>query len=76
VRSGQLPNVEAVWQAHKLRNQIAHDGSLSLKRDLAERALTVYETALEHLGVLEKEGGSEKAEPTKESESPTAPKHH
>lgn len=49
----ELPNVEDVWQAHKLRNRIAHEANFVLKRDLAERALTVYETALEHLGVLE-----------------------
>jgi hypothetical protein len=58
VRSNQLPNLEEVWQAHKIRNRIAHEANFVLKRDLAERALTVYETALEHLGVLEPEAGS------------------
>jgi hypothetical protein len=48
----QLPNVEEVWQAHKVRNRIAHEAGFVLKRDLAERALTVYETALKHLGAL------------------------
>ena len=48
----QLPNLDNVWEAHKLRNRIAHEVTLSLKRDLAERALTVYEQALEHLGAL------------------------
>lgn len=50
----ELPNLEHVWEAHKLRNRIAHEATFALKRDLAERALTVYEEALEHLGVLEK----------------------
>jgi hypothetical protein len=54
VKSAQLPNIEAVWQAHKLRNQIAHDDAYALKRDLAERALTVYKEALQTLGALEK----------------------
>lgn len=54
VKSTQLPNIEAVWQAHKLRNQIAHDDAYALKRDLAERALTVYKEALQTLGALEK----------------------
>jgi hypothetical protein len=54
VKPAQLPNIEAIWQAHKLRNQIAHDDEKPLKRDLAERALTVYKQALEHLGALEK----------------------
>jgi hypothetical protein len=53
VSTAQLPNVDDVWQAHKLRNRIAHEADFALKRDLAERALTVYEQALEHLGVLE-----------------------
>lgn len=53
VRPDQLPNIEDVWQAHKLRNRIAHEANFVLKRDLAERALTVYETALKNLGFLE-----------------------
>jgi hypothetical protein len=55
VQPSQLPNLEEVWGAHKLRNRIAHEANFVLKRDLAERALTVYEKALEHLGVLEDE---------------------
>jgi uncharacterized membrane-anchored protein YhcB (DUF1043 family) len=54
VKIAQLPNVEDVWQAHKLRNQIAHDDTLVLKRDIAERALGIYRKALESLGALEK----------------------
>ena len=54
VKSAQLPNIEDVWQAHKLRNQIAHEDAMSLKRDLAEKALTIYKTALENLGALGK----------------------
>jgi len=34
------------------RNQIAHEPDFKLKRDLAERALGIYETALKNLGVL------------------------
>ncbi|HEX4104333.1 MAG TPA: hypothetical protein VHZ04_02540 [Candidatus Paceibacterota bacterium] len=55
VNPEKLPNVEDVWQAHKIRNRIAHEANFVLKRDLAERALTVYEKALEHLGLLEPE---------------------
>jgi hypothetical protein len=55
VRPAQLPNVEEVWQAHKLRNQIAHEDTMVLKRDVAERALTVYKQALQTLGALDKE---------------------
>jgi hypothetical protein len=52
IKPTQLPNLEDVWQAHKLRNRIAHEPDFVVKRDLAERALAVYEKALEHLGVL------------------------
>lgn len=51
----QVPNLNELWQAHKLRNQIAHEPNFKLKRDLAERALGIYETALKNLGVFEAE---------------------
>jgi hypothetical protein len=50
---GQVPNLNELWQAHKLRNQIAHEPNFKLKRDLAERALHIYETALKTLGIFE-----------------------
>jgi hypothetical protein len=50
---GQVPNLDDLWQAHKLRNQIAHEPNFKLKRDLAERALSIYQVALKNLGVLE-----------------------
>jgi hypothetical protein len=49
----QIPNLNDLWQAHKLRNQIAHESNFVLKRDLAERALDIYEAALKNLGVLD-----------------------
>lgn len=50
---GQIPNLNDLWQAHKLRNQIAHEPNFKLKRDLAERALNIYEEALKNLGVFQ-----------------------
>lgn len=55
VKTSQLPNIDDVWQAHKIRNRIAHETEFVLKRDLAERALTVYEKAFRHLGILDPE---------------------
>jgi hypothetical protein len=49
----QIPNLNELWQAHKLRNQIAHEPNFKLKRDLAERALNIYEVALKNLGVFQ-----------------------
>ena len=48
----QVPNLKEIWQAHKLRNQIAHEPGFKLKRDLAERALLIYQQALRNLGIL------------------------
>ena len=50
---GQIPNLNELWQAHKLRNQIAHEPNFKLKRDLAEKVLNIYETALKNLGIFE-----------------------
>jgi hypothetical protein len=49
----QVPNLNELWQAHKLRNQIAHESNFKLKRDLAERALGIYKTALTNLGIFQ-----------------------
>jgi len=53
VRRNQMPNLQDVWDAHKLRNEIAHETSFTLKRDMAEHALDAYKIALKNLGVLE-----------------------
>jgi hypothetical protein len=50
--AGQIPNLDELWQAHKLRNQIAHEPNFRMKRDLAERALGIYKTALTNLGIF------------------------
>jgi len=52
IKKGQMPNLEDVWAAHKLRNEIAHETNFKMKRDTAERALDTYATALKNLGVL------------------------
>ena len=51
--TSQVPNLNELWQAHKLRNQIAHEPNFKMKRDLAERALGIYETALKNLGIFQ-----------------------
>ena len=53
IKPAQLPEIDAIWQAHKLRNQIAHEQDFKLKRDLAERTLGIYEKALRELKVLD-----------------------
>ncbi len=49
----KLPNIQEVWEAHKLRNRLAHETDFRLSRDTAERALTVYEQTFRDLGLLD-----------------------
>ena len=51
-RKGMWTNENAVWAAHKLRNQIAHDDHVSLSEQTAKRAMAGYERALKDLGAL------------------------
>ncbi|HVO28436.1 MAG TPA: hypothetical protein VMT81_00410 [Candidatus Paceibacterota bacterium] len=52
LKPSQLPNLDHVWQAHRLRNQIVHEPTFKLKRDLAEKALRIYEDTLKQFGLL------------------------
>lgn len=51
-RKGMWSNENAVWAAHKLRNQIAHDDHVSLNEQTARRAMSGFELALKDLGAL------------------------
>ncbi len=42
----RLGGVQAVWDAHKLRNRIAHERSVTVDRAQARRALAAFERAL------------------------------
>ncbi len=48
----QLPNLEELWQAHKIRNQIVHQSDFQLTRNQAERAVEIYQRALQDLEAL------------------------
>ena len=49
----QLPNLNDIWEAHKLRNRLAHETDFRLNRDTAERALAIYEQTFRDLGLLD-----------------------
>lgn len=49
----QLPSIDQVWEAHKLRNRIAHEVDFKLTRELAGRAIAIYEQAFRELGALD-----------------------
>jgi hypothetical protein len=55
IKRGQMPNIEEVWAAHKLRNEIAHETNFILKHNTAEQALEAFEAALKNLGVFDEE---------------------
>jgi hypothetical protein len=48
----QIANLEALWQAHKLRNSIVHDPDFRLTRSQAENAIKIYQRTLEDLQAL------------------------
>jgi hypothetical protein len=53
VRSGDLSTIDAAWQAHKVRNDIAHRGSdFILTRKEAERSIALYRRVFEELGLF------------------------
>ena len=45
-------NVQAAWDGHKLRNQLAHEVDARLARHGAERAISLFKDSLRQLGVL------------------------
>ncbi len=49
ITSDILPNLEQIWQAHKIRNNIVHDPDYRLNLDEARKALAIYEKAFTDL---------------------------
>jgi hypothetical protein len=47
-----LSNLQEVWQAHKLRNNIIHDPDFKITKEEAERAFQIYEDSLRQLNIL------------------------
>lgn len=45
-------NANAVWQAHKVRNQIAHESDFQMGYDDARRALGGFKQALKDVGAI------------------------
>lgn len=48
----RLSNKEAVWQAHKLRNHLAHEVGFEITPSHAKQAVTSFHQALKDLGAL------------------------
>ncbi|HEU5121458.1 MAG TPA: hypothetical protein VFT59_01320 [Candidatus Saccharimonadales bacterium] len=49
---GTWSNANAVWTAHKLRNQIAHETDIQISYDDTRRALAAFKQALRDVGAI------------------------
>jgi len=50
----KFPSVQIAWEAHKVRNRIAHDGAdFTLTMPEARRILSYFEIVFRDLGVIE-----------------------
>ena len=47
-----LPSLNELWEAHKIRNQIAHNPEFTLTKKEAIRVLKIYKQVLQELKVL------------------------
>lgn len=53
VEPGDLQNIDAAWEAHKVRNRIAHDGSdFQLNSRETRRTIECFEAVLLELGMI------------------------
>lgn len=52
VGKAKFSQLNAVWYAHKLRNQIAHESDFRPEFRQAQHALTTYKRALKDLGAI------------------------
>ncbi len=49
IKPADLDSLDALWEAHKIRNRIAHEPDYQLSKEDSERALTNFEKALKEL---------------------------
>jgi hypothetical protein len=52
IRKENLPSLDALWHAHRLRNRLVHEPGYTLSRDDMEEAIRNYKIALQELGAL------------------------
>lgn len=48
----RMPELNKVWQAHKLRNQIVHESDFQVSYPQARQALAIFRQALRNLGAI------------------------
>ncbi|MDO8504880.1 MAG: hypothetical protein Q7S36_03450 [Candidatus Liptonbacteria bacterium] len=52
IEPGELASFEDLWRSHKIRNEIAHNASFVLTKEIAERAIRGYEKFLKEMRVI------------------------
>jgi len=48
----RLPDIQKLWHAHKLRNQVVHADDFNISYDEARRALAIFRQTLKNLGAI------------------------
>ena len=52
IEQGQLLSLQGLWEAHKIRNKLAHDTNYFLRYAEARQAIKLYEEALKELQAI------------------------
>lgn len=52
ITAAQVPNINDVWLAHRLRNELVHNPDEKISHDDAEKVVMIFERALEDMEVL------------------------
>jgi hypothetical protein len=52
IARSRVVNIDAVWRAHKLRNQLAHEMDARISRKETREALAAFERAIKGFGLL------------------------
>ncbi len=53
LNASQISNIDEIWQAHKLRNQIVHNAEYPITRNEIEFGVHAYEKALKELEFMD-----------------------
>ena|SRR3989338_8572822 len=53
VKQGDIPNINGLWMAHKLRNQLVHQVDFELYHGTAIEAIRAFEAVLRDLGAID-----------------------
>lgn len=53
VKQGDVPNINGLWTAHKLRNQLVHQVDFELYHGTAIEAIRAFESVLRDLGAID-----------------------